>query len=258
MSLDAGGRTIAGVDGCRGGWIGVTVRPGGKPEVSVDRSFARLVDRIPADTVIAIDMPIGLPDRIGRGGRGPERLVRPLIGMRQSSVFSIPSRQAVYAEPGPFASLDALYAAHRRASDVARDTSEPKRGVSIQAFGLLPKIRELDALLRGRPELAARLHESHPELAFWRLNGERPVETPKKIRNRINPAGMAERRLLLVSNGFDERFVSSPPPAGAAADDFLDACAMLLIAARITRGLARPFPDPPDRDGHQLPVAIWA
>ena len=40
-------------------------------------------------------MPIGLPDRVGPGGRGPERAVRPLLGERQSSVFSVPSRAAV-------------------------------------------------------------------------------------------------------------------------------------------------------------------
>lgn len=258
MTLDAAGGAIAGVDGCKGGWVAVTLRPGAAPEVAVDRQFAHLVDRLPSDTVIAVDMPVGLPDRIGKGGRGPESLVRPMIGMRQSSVFSIPSRAAVYAERGPFPSLADLYAAHRAASEIARRTSDPPRGVSIQAFGLFAKIRELDALLRERRTIAARVYESHPELAFWRLNGARPVETPKKVRGQVNPPGMNERRSLLVAGGLPESFASRAPPAGAAADDFLDACAMLMIAARIARGEAVPFPDPPGRDAQGLPVAIWA
>ncbi|RVB69770.1 DUF429 domain-containing protein, partial [Mesorhizobium sp. M7A.F.Ca.CA.002.04.1.1] len=45
---------------------------------------------------------------------------------------------------------------------------------------------------------------------------------------------------------------------GAAADDFLDAAAMTLIAGRIVGGEARPFPDPPGRDSFGIPVAIWA
>ena len=46
---------------------------------------------------IAIDMPIGLPDRIDGSGRAAERAVRPLLGARQSSVFTIPARAAIEA-----------------------------------------------------------------------------------------------------------------------------------------------------------------
>ena len=33
---------------------------------------------------------------------------------------------------------------------------------------------------------------------------------------------------------------------------------MMLIAARIARGEAKPFPDPPLADRFGIPVAIWA
>lgn len=257
MSLDAGGRTIAGADGCKAGWVAVTLAPGRTPVAAVYPAFAELVSGLPPDAIIAVDMPIGLPDFTNSGGRGPERLVRPLLGQRQSSVFSIPSRAAIYAEPGPFASVEEYYAAHRRASDVARKTSDPPRGVSIQAFGIFPKIREIDALLIERPDLRSHIFESHPEVAFCQLNGRRPMATPKKVKNRINPAGMEERRTLLASRGLPRSFLDQAPPRGAASDDFLDACAMLLIAARITSGEAKPLPNPPGVDSHGLPVAIW-
>jgi predicted RNase H-like nuclease len=202
-------------------------------------------------------MPIGLPDRVGHGGRGPERLVRENLGQRQSSVFSIPSRAAVFAEAEPFTTVDAWYAAHRRASAVARATSEPPRAISIQAFGIFSKIRELDELLRARPGLSERVIESHPEAAFWRLNGEAEMRLPKRIRSRVNPAGMEERKALLASCGLGRDFLDAPPPRGAAEDDLLDAAAVLLVAQRHARGLAVPFPDPPGRDAHGLPVAIW-
>ena len=117
-------------------------------------------------------MPIGLPEFSSRGGRGPEALVRPLLGSRQSSVFSIPSRAAVYAETAPFTTVEEWYAAHRRASGIAMRTSDPPRGVSIQAFGIFSKIREIDRLLIEWPTLRARLFESHPEAAFWKLNAD--------------------------------------------------------------------------------------
>jgi predicted RNase H-like nuclease len=256
-ALNVGDRTIAGVDGCKAGWIAVSRAPGGEPAATVFTSFASLVDSLPADAVIAVDMPIGLPDITRKGGRGPEMLVRPLLGQRQSSVFSIPSRAAVYAAIEAFTTVELWYEAHRKASAAARTTSEPPRGVSIQAFGIFPKIREIDALLRGRPELCQRVIESHPEVAFWRVNGEQAMLLPKKVRGQVNPAGMAERRALLCSLGLARDFLERAPPRGAAADDFLDAAALLFIAARHARGEAQPFPDPPGIDAHGVPIAIW-
>jgi predicted RNase H-like nuclease len=219
--------------------------------------LADLVDALEPRAVIAVDMPIGLPERVAHGGRGPERLVREKLGARQSSVFSIPSRAAVFAEEAAFTTVDAWYAAHRRASAVARATSEPPRAISIQAFGIFPKIRELDALLRARSGLGERVIESHPEAAFWRLNGERAMQTPKKVRGKVNPQGMEERKALLAACGIDRAFLDAAPPRGAGADDYLDAAAVMLVAERHSAGKALPFPDPPGRDRHGLPIAIW-
>ena len=107
------------------------------------------------------------------------------------------------------------------------------------------------------PSLASRVIESHPEVAFWRLNGEQAMSLPKKVKGQVNPAGMAERRTLLAGLGLRRDFLEAAPPRGAAADDFLDACALLFIAARHARGQARPFPDPPDVDAYGIPIAIW-
>ncbi|PSJ62005.1 DUF429 domain-containing protein [Pseudaminobacter soli (ex Li et al. 2025)] len=251
-------RTVAGADGCRAGWIAVWRHPGEVPQTGVFASFAELVAFLPADAVIAVDMPIGLPEFSGHGGRGPEALVRPLLGERQSSVFSIPSRAALYAETAEFTTLDAWYEAHRKASEVARASSNPPRAISIQAFGIFSKIRELDGLLREREELRSRIMESHPEVAFWALNGRRAMVLPKKIKGRVNPAGMAERKALLADRGLPRSFLDCAPPRGAAEDDFLDAAAVMLVAERFSRGEAVCFPDPPGTDAHGLPVAIWA
>lgn len=249
---------LVGVDGCKAGWIAVRHDPGAAPSTAVFPSFAALLDRLPVNAIVAVDMPIGLPDFSQRGGRGPEALVRPLLGARQSSVFAIPSRAALYAEIEAFTTVDAWYAAHRKASEVARTTSDPPRGVSIQAFGIFAKIREIDSLLIARPELRSRVFESHPEVAFCKLNGDRAMRLPKKIRGNINPAGMAERKALLAQHGYSEDFLDQTPPRGAAADDFLDAAAMMVVAGRIVRGEAMPFPDPPLADRFGIPVAIWA
>lgn len=250
-------RTLCGADGCKAGWVAAIRRTDDGIEARVFPTFEALLSALPDDAAVAVDMPIGLPERAGHGGRGPEALVRRHLGERQSSVFTIPSRAAVYAKPGPFSGVEDWYAAHRRACAVARETSDPPRGVSIQAFGIFAKIREIDALMLARPDLRGRVIESHPEAAFWRLNDGRAMSLPKKVKGRVNPPGMEERRALLASRGLPRGFLDLPAPRGAAEDDFLDACAMLLVAGRHARGEAVPFPDPPLADAFGIPVAIW-
>lgn len=236
---------IAGVDGCKGGWIAAVCDLAGDepPRLRVVPRLADLVDGDPP-SVLAIDMPIGLPDVVAGSGRGPEQLVRPLLGARQSSVFSIPARAALFAED------------YRSACALALATSHPPRKVSKQGFNLFPKIREIDALLRGRTDLLERVFEVHPELAFRSMRGA-PLAHPKKIRGAINAAGMTERRALLLAAGLPAAVIEGKPPRGAAADDALDALAALVVAREIARGRGKSFPDPPGRDSHGLPIGIW-
>lgn len=233
---------LAGADGCKAGWIVAFVRSdGGDPITRVFDCFNDVAAAAEQPAIMAIDMPIGLPERIGPDGRGPERAVRALLKQRRSSVFSVPSRRAVYAKDYP----DACH--------LASKTSDPPRKVSKQFFGLAKKIREIDTRLRAEPALVSRVYEVHPEVAFWRLNGDRALPEPKK-----SDAGLALRRALLVGEGFAQDIIDKAPPSGAARDDLIDALACAAIARRIRKGAARPFPDPPLHDQFGLPIAIWA
>ncbi len=238
---------LAGVDGCPGGWIAAFVRPaGGEVRIAVVPRFAEVLTAPEQPAIVAVDMPIGLPERTGAGGRAAENAVRPLLGARQSSVFSVPSRAAIAA---------ADYAASCTA---ALATSEPPRKVSKQLFNIAPKIREIDALLRGDVTLVPRVFEVHPEVAFWRLNGEHALTEPKKVKSRCHAPGLALRRRLLVAAGLPAPVVEAKPPSGAGPDDLIDALACAAVARRLQAGIARPFPDPPPRDAFGLPMAIWA
>lgn len=238
---------VAGADSCRAGWI-VALASVDHDEVRV-RVLTRFTDIFVASEqprVVAVDIPIGLPAHIGPQGRGPEQAVRPFLGERQSSVFAVPSRTAVYAPD------------FGTACRVALKTSNPPKKVSKQLFMIAPKIREVDEMLRGAPVLAGRVFEVHPEVAFWRFNGERALPEPKKVKGKPYGPGLALRRKLLVNQGFPGVVTEQPAPAGAAADDLLDALACAAIAGRIRAGRAKPFPNPPLRDDFGLPVAIWA
>ena len=237
---------VAGVDGCRAGWVAAFVGPNKDIRVRVMERFADIFAAPEQPCLVAVDIPIGLPARIGPQGRGPERAVRPLLGDRQSSVFAVPSRGAVYAPD------------YREACRVALETSDPPKKVSKQLFMIAPKIREVDGTLRNTPSLARRVFEVHPEVAFWRLNAGRALEEPKKVKGRPFGPGLALRRRVLANNGFSQAVTGQAAPSGAAVDDLLDALACAAIARRILARVAVPFPDPPLRDEFGLPVAIWA
>ena len=172
--------------------------------------------------------------------------MRPLLGARQSSVFSVPSRAALEVED------------YRTACALALATSDPPRSISKQLFMIAPKIREVDACLRADASAAARVFEVHPEVAFWRLNGDRALDQPKKVKGRCYEPGLVLRRRLLLAAGLPSAAVHATAPKGAGADDLLDALACAAIARRIHAGDARPFPDWDERDAFVLRMAIWA
>ncbi len=233
---------VAGVDGCRGGWI-VVLRPAGDPAKALVRlvpQFRDVLELPEAPIMIAIDIPIGLPDISGLGGRRCDIEARRPLGARKSSVFAVPARAAV-------AELD--YGAACRA---AQRHSDPPRKISKQTFNLFAKIREVDALMT--PALQDRVRECHPELVFWRLNGQRPLELPKKVND-----GLALRRRLLVQAGYPNAIFSrqSIPKSAAGADDVIDAFANATAAADMVLGTAHRVPDTPLCDGRGLRMEIW-
>jgi predicted RNase H-like nuclease len=123
---------------------------------------------------------------------------------------------------------------------------------------IAPKIREVDVLLRAEPELARRVYECHPEVAFWRLNENQALSEPKRVKGRPHGPGLALRRTLLMRAGLPAAALQAAPPSGAKADDLIDAFACAVTARRVHAGVARPFPDPAERDARGLPMAIWA
>jgi threonine dehydratase len=240
---------VAGADGCSAGWSVVLKDIAGRhePQHLVLKDMASLLRHPLVPALIAVDMPIGLPDKVGPGGRGPEVELRAKLGERKASIFSIPSRSAVYAED------------FQAACEASLATSEPPRKISIQSFNLFPKVRELDELIRADAGLALIMRECHPEGAFMVMNYGEPLSEPKKLKSAINPAGMNQRKKLLMDvAGFSEAFLSTKTTGGVGQDDFIDACACAWVAEKMAKGTAISFPKIPERDSHDIPIAIWA
>lgn len=203
---------VAGVDGCRGGWVVATLGPSGLG-IAVTPAIAPVIEEVAEGglAAVAIDMPVGLA---GEGPRACDALARALLGPRRSSVFPAPARAVLGART------------YREAA--ARSRAATGRSLPVQAYNLLDKVAELDRAIR--PELQDRVVEAHPELAFRHLAGV-PAAHAKRT-----PEGRAERLALLAAAGIGD--VSRVRALGAAPDDVLDAAVLALTALRIRDGSA--------------------
>jgi predicted RNase H-like nuclease len=122
--------------------------------------------------------------------------------------------------------------------------------MSIQTWGILAKIREVDAAMS--PERQARIGETHPELVYAAMNGGSPLQNSKKT-----VEGRAERRrLLLGCLPGAETILRAPRAGGAAQDDLLDAAALLWSAERQISGEALRLPELPEFDERGLRMEI--
>jgi predicted RNase H-like nuclease len=212
---------VLGVDGCPGGWVGALV----------DGDAVRLL-RLPdaaaivaaEAAVLAVDIPIGLPSA---GPRACDVECRRLLGPRRASVFPAPVRAVLAARD---------YAEACAVSRAAQD-----RALSVQAWNLVPRIRDVDAVADD-----PRLVEVHPELAFRLLAG-RDLAPKKTAEGRA-------RRITALRGWLPDVRVADLPPG----HDALDALAAAWSAQRLLRGEALVLPADPPRDAAGRPMRIAA
>ena len=185
---------------------------------------------------VGVDMPIGLP---GQERRQSDIQARELLGPRRSSLFWTP----------PLCVLDA--ADHAEANRLSKESTG--RGLSIQAFHLMPKVREVRAVLAPEdlsPQSRTQAAEVHPETSFAVLAGQ-PMSVSKR-----QPVGQAERMAALAPE-FDNLGTVPPSLRGATLDDLLDAAAAAWTARRMAAGTAMVLGQG-ELDETGYPMAIWA
>jgi predicted RNase H-like nuclease len=206
---------IAGIDGCRTGWV-AAILDGALLEARVVSTDDELVALLRECAVAAIDIPIGLAEH---GPRSCDHHARRFLGRRASCVFPAPLR--------PLLALGDYAEANR----IARQLQG--RGISRQGWAIVGKVAQVDRLLQRHHELRARVSEVHPEVSFAMWNGGAALEGKR------TEQGLAARRTLAAAH-----FGTLPPvPRGAHEDDLLDAVAALWTAERIRAGRSRELGD---------------
>lgn len=226
---------VAGVDGCRGGWVVVRTGPraGSRSSLEVLPALEPLLAEVRDGRIdtVCIDMPIGLPES---GPRACDTDARRLLGPRRSTVFPTPPRVCLSAPD------------HATASERARAATGS--GISVQAFNLLPRIAELDAALRSEPGLVERIVETHPECCFVSLTGA--ALDPKRTTDGRGQRLDALRPLFAELDGW---LVARP--RGTQPHDILDAAVLAWTARRHRAGRTTVLGDG-RVDGCGLPMRI--
>ncbi|MGH9247360.1 MAG: DUF429 domain-containing protein [Acidimicrobiales bacterium] len=228
-------RLLAGVEPCPGGWLvvvgklqGITLFP---DSVEVLRSFIEVLDYRPAFDVIALHLPVGLPSSPTPGGRTCDREARRVLGWpRAAAVMAAPARTALGAT-----TFDEAYARNGR--------------MDVVQWARLARIAEVDRDIGSYHQ--RQVFEVNPELAFFRLNENRPLHYSKRTRaGRAATRSLLERRMPGVDRVLDATI------AGARAHHVLDAAADLWTARRIAARAVVRLPEFPEWDDEGLRMEI--
>ena len=192
---------VAGVDGCRDGWIVVGLDAGRFAGAGKYRTCREVVGAVPEAHAIGVDIPIGL---VEEGERLCDRLARERVGPRRGSVFCVPPRSAIEAESYESANAFAL--------------ELWGRGISTQLYNLRAKILEVDDVVRDAPRAPRR---SSPQGAR-RKHPARLIKEKKENRESllryariVKPDhGQTAKPAILVPDMRDVRDVRGAMPAG--------------------------------------------
>ena len=205
--------------------------------------ISTLWNRYSEAELILVDIPIGLREHGKQERQCDIEARRMLSPYRRGSVFPVPCRAALY--------VDGYGEASRLNFNITG------RRLSRQSWNIMPKIRQMDELLKNDPQARTNIREIHPEICFLGIAG-RPMTCSKR-----RPEGLVERLDTLSSvcretwdiyRACMEKYKRSQ----VARDDILDALVGGVTARAGNENLVT-IPEEPERDsrGLHMEMVYW-
>lgn len=191
-------------------------------EPEVFPSFAEILDYRPSFDVIAIHCHLSFPEEDTPGGRTCDKLARQLLGWpRAGAIQSPPSRHYLRTED-----LDA----------------RARKGLNPISARMMRRYAEVADEMQ--PYRQRQVFEVHPELSFYQLNDDKPMQHSKHTEE-----GVLERRQLVEARipGVDV-VLDAQLPGGVTARHLLDATADMVTARRIAARAVDRIPEDPEWD----------
>jgi predicted RNase H-like nuclease len=230
-----------GIDGCKAGWIAIGVDEQGTFTYEVLREQLDLETVIDTADRVFIDIPIGLASE--QYTRECDRLLRENLGSDYSaSIFDPPIRPALHAPTYAEACMQSY--------------SVTEKKVTLQAWNITPKIRQVDQILQNETEWREKVFESHPEFLFLRLNGGEPLQQKKKtkkgLRHRLDLIAQrhkdAKDRFRELKEEYRRNEVDE--------DDIVDAMVLAHFAWKSREEELKTLPEQPPKDETGITMAI--
>ena len=194
-----------GVDWKKGHWLAAELR-GLSVTIKEYPDIASLCNAYMSADAIIIDIPIGLAEDASEADLRPDNEARRyLVTARKPSLFNAPFRPVIYAENTA------------EAWDINRTLGGK---LTPQGLALGKIIRQADEFLQKNPQWKNKLLESHPEVAFQKLNGDSGL-----CHSKHTDEGIRERCDILLKYGIDIRSYMDT----AKNDDIADAVSLALI-----------------------------
>ena len=227
-----------GVDGCKGGWVAAVIE---QRELRIEKygNINELIAQYPKFDNMLIDMVIGLPADPKQYDNRPDSTARRLIAPRTSTIFAVPSRQAVYEET--------------EEAQIKSNRSALGKGLAKQTMAIIPKMRELDVFFSENGKYKNVIKESHPEVCFARLNGA-VVMTKKSEMH-----GLTERVQILLqffSNLSVDSISVRAKELHCNRDDIVDAVCLAVTANLDLQGDSEVIPKDVMVDNHGLKMQM--
>lgn len=225
-----------GVDGCRGGWIAAVFERG---EFRIERydNMEKLTAAYPVFDAFLIDMVIGFPSNVD--DVRPDSFARKIIAQRASTIFAVPSRQAVYET--------------EKEAQIAANLAALNKSLAVQIRAIIPKMRELDEFLNVHEEYKNVIRESHPEVCFCRLNGS--VVMSRKC----EPDGFQERCTILqkyIPELESENIQRTAKRLRCNVDDIVDEVCLMVTANLSMQGKTESIPEMVQKDACGLDMQM--
>lgn len=232
-----------GVDWASKGWLGVVLSDDGSWETDHFPTISSLWKYHSDASRIFIDIPIGLPSD---SKRDCDVEAKQKLGQQGRSVFYTPTRDAVYKQ---------------NLSEAKEENETAGYSIQNQAWGIVPRIREVDEFLDTNLDARDRLFETHPELCFYSLSGQKTIPSKKTedgIRRRKNILADEYQEAPTIYEKACELYLT-PKYASFLSneDDILDALVAAVTAKRSKDELSRlPQGEDPPRDDRGLPMQM--
>jgi predicted RNase H-like nuclease len=240
------GQTVAGVDWAGGTWL-VVMMDGNGIDCHLESDLESLWDSDTEYDRILIDIPIGLPDNQETLAKREEldSLARTVTG-KSSSVFPVPSRAACEV-----ARKGANY-------ETVAETNKTdlNKGLTKQSYYIAPAIGEVDVFLQDVDAAQKIVRESHPEVCFCGLLGDR-LEYPKTSAQGVGERLKALNQYLENSGAAFGHLCRTlvDESADITVDDVMDALGLCVMANHAEEEL-RTLPKEPYEDSEGIPMQM--